>query len=516
MTGSSSACAESVKQELLGWLEAAVAEGWLPEAEIRFLESMETRGAERLFEDSGSGRPLTVGFFGGTGVGKSSLLNRLVGESLARVGVERPTSTSVTLYVHEQFPIRDLGSDFPIERVHVSMHNRDEYRNVVWVDMPDIDSVARHNRELVFEWLPCIDWLVYVVSPEKYRDDAGWRVLEQYGYRHHWLFVINHWDQGEKAQYEDFKRLLTQAGIHDPVVLRTNCGEADVDDDFDAMAETINHAIAEHGLARLQQVGERARLADLLDACGRYAAKLGEPEAWRSFINTARPVLDDKLDALNRYLVDEASIQAAGVPERGAAEPPSGREPGLPGLVDDYVQDWESITAVEAGELPASPIESRIKPIAASLPGRLAEVFQDGFRKGMTRPGNAVQRTAAAVLGKLVYGLPVIAGAGVAYIVLIRYRSGLSGTGEFLGFEFLTHSLMVLGLAALLPYLLARLLRPSVRRSIVKHVRAGLDALRTALMGEFDDAMKAVMARRRSLVDELNTIRARIESQLGH
>jgi len=515
MTESSNVCAESVKQELLGWLDAAVEEGWLPEAEIRFLESLETRGAERLFEDSGGGRPLTVGFFGGTGVGKSSLLNRLVGEPLARVGVERPTSTSVTLYVHEQFPVRDLGDDFPIERVQVSVHNRDEYRNVVWVDMPDIDSVARDNRELVFEWLPCIDWLVYVVSPEKYRDDAGWRVLEQYGYRHHWLFVINHWDQGERAQYEDFTRLLTEAGIDDPVVLRTSCGEADVDDDFDAMAGTIDRAIAEHGLAHLQQVGERARLADLLNACDRYAARLGEPAAWRSFIDTTRPAMDGKLDALNRYLVDEAAIQAAGIPERGAAEPPVDREPGLPGLVDDYVRDWESIVAVEAGELPASPIESRVKPIAESLPGRLAEVFQDGFRRGMTRPGNALQRAAAAVLGKLVYGLPLIAGAGVAYIVLTRYRSGLSGAGEFLGFEFLTHSVMVLGLAALLPYLLARLLRPSVRRSIVKHVRAGLDALRTAVRGEFDDAMKAVTARRRSLSDDLNTVRARIESQVS-
>ena len=38
-----------------------------------------------------SERPLVVGLFGGTGVGKSSLLNRLAGSDIARTGVVRPT-----------------------------------------------------------------------------------------------------------------------------------------------------------------------------------------------------------------------------------------------------------------------------------------------------------------------------------------------------------------------------------------------------------------------------------------
>lgn len=499
------------KDRLLEWLRAAVEEGWLAGDEIQLLQSLEARGAERLF--AGEGRPLTVGFFGGTGVGKSSLLNRLVGEPVAEVGLERPTSTEVTVYVHEQFPIRNLAGSFPVERVKVLVHRRDPYRDVVWIDMPDIDSIEERNRELVFEWLPCIDWLIYVVSPEKYRDDAGWRVLMRRRHRHHWLFVINRWDTGTEPQYADFKRLLADAGWADPVVLRTSC-TAPVRDDFESMADTINRAVAEHGLERLQQVGERARLADLKQQCDRYSEKLGGSSRWRAFIEHGQSVMDGKLAGLNRYLRDEAAIQAAAVPDRQANEPSAVYEPSVPGLVDDHIQDLESGVAIHADDLPAPLIRARTRAMLESLGGRLAAVFRDGFRQGMARPGNAVQRTLAAWMRKLVYGLPLMACAGMAYVVVTRYREGLRGAGEFLGFEFLAHSLMVLGLAALLPYLLGRLLRPSVRRSIVKRVEAGLRALRSEVLREWGGAMDGLAARSRELRDALDAIRSGIDERM--
>lgn len=504
--------AQDFRNELLAWLRATVAEGWLAEEEVRALQSLETRGAERLFDDTGAGRPLTVGFFGGTGAGKSSLLNRLVGEPVAQVGVERPTSTEVTLYAHEQFPIRNLANDFPVERVRVSTHHRDEYRDVVWIDMPDIDSIEPGNRELVFQWLPCIDWLVYVVSPEKYRDDAGWRVLVQHGYRHHWLFVINRWDTGTASQYDDFKSLLTDAGMADAVVLRTSCLNPEKDD-FEAMAETINRAVAEHGLEQLQRVGEQARLGDLRDMCDRYREALGDPSQWRAFVAHASSTLADQLAALNRYLRDETAIQAAGIPERGG-DAVSATEPSVPGLVEDHVQDLRSNLVVHAGKLPVLPVTRRLQAITVSLEARVKTVLENGFRQGTARPGNRVQRTLSAWLRKLVYGLPLLAGAGIGYVVLTRYGAGLSGTGEFLGFEFLSHSLMVLGLAALLPYLLGRLLRPSVRRSIVKRVGTGLRELRDHVLRDWGEAADDLLSRNRSLREELDTIRARIDAAM--
>lgn len=504
--------AERHKALLLEWLTAAAHEGWIDEAEIRTLQALESQGADRLF-DAGSPRPLTVGFFGGTGVGKSSLLNRLVGEPVAEVGVERPTSTEVTLYVHERYPLRNLAELFPIERVHVREHRRDEYRDLVWIDMPDIDSVERANRELVFEWLPYVDWLIYVVSPERYRDDAGWRVLKDRGHRHHWLFVMNRWDTGTGDQHADFARILAGEGFDDSLLLRTSCVAPD-GDDFERIRAMIDRAVADHGLARLQAIGERARLQDLRQACERYAAMLGDSARWRDFIERGRTAIGETLAALVRYLRDETAIEAA-----HAAKGSSGaREaavdaPAPPRLIADYVQDIDSAIAVARGELPAGPVQNRTRPILDTLEKRLADAVTQGFREGAARPGNAAQRALAALMSRLVYGLPLIACLGIAYVVVTRYQRGLGGDG-FLGLDFLVHSLMVLGLAALVPYLLARLLRPSVRRSIIRRVDAALQRAQAGVIDEWSAAMNDVLDHCREQRRSLETIHKAIERDM--
>ncbi|MDZ7839702.1 MAG: GTPase domain-containing protein [Gammaproteobacteria bacterium] len=507
-----SAGAAQHKVWLQSWLATASSEGWIDEAEIRRLEALESRGAEALFEARGE-RPLTVGFFGGTGVGKSSLLNRLIGESVAEVGVERPTSTQVTLYVHEYYPLGNLDELFPVERVRVASHRRDEYRDVVWIDMPDIDSVERTNRELVFEWLPYIDWLVYVVSPERYRDDAGWRVLKQRGHRHHWLFVMNRWDTGSVEQYQDFARILEEAGIEGAALIRTSC-TAPVGDDFDSMMAAVDGAVAEHGLATLQAVGERARLDDLRHQCERYAAMLGDANRWRRFAEAGEAAIGEKLESLIRYLKDETAIEAAHAAGRSTDSPSAVVEPPAPPrLIAEYVQDIASAIAVARDDLPAGPVDSRTGPVLALLEQRMADAVRRGFREGTARPGNVLQRRAAALMKRLVYGLPLIACAGIAYVVVVRYQRGLSGTDDFLGFDFLAHSLMVLGLAALIPYLLARLLRPSVRRSIVKRVDNALRLARSEVIEGWREAMEDAGERRQQLEQSLASIRADIERE---
>lgn len=505
--------AEQHKASLLEWLQGAADEGWIDAAEIRSLEALESHGADRLFE-AGSTRPLTVGFFGGTGVGKSSLLNRLVGEPVAEVGLERPTSTEVTLYVHEQYPPRNLAELFPIERVHVREHRRDEYRHVVWIDMPDIDSVERANRELVFEWLPYLDWLIYVVSPERYRDDAGWRVLKDRGHRHHWLFVMNRWDTGIAEQRADFARILAVEGFDDSLLLRTSCAVPD-DDDFERIRATIDRAVTDHGLAKLQEIGERARLQDLHRTCERYAAMLGDTARWRDFIERGKTAIGETLTALMGYLRDETAIEAAHAARRSTGVSETAVDaPAPPRLIAEYVQDIDSAIAVARDELPAGPVRSRTRPILDTLAKRLADAVALGFRDGAARPGNALQRAAAALMNKLVYGLPLIACLAIAYVVLTRYRQGLGGEGGFLGLDFLAHSLMMLGLAALVPYLMARLLRPSVRRSIIKRVDAALGRTRAEVIDEWSAAMNEALDRCRELQRSLEALRAAIEREL--
>ena len=81
------------------WAEQACASGWINADVALQLSHFDTRTPEMLF-NSGNTRPLIVAFMGGTGVGKSSLLNRLAGKAIARAGIVRPTSREVTLFHH--------------------------------------------------------------------------------------------------------------------------------------------------------------------------------------------------------------------------------------------------------------------------------------------------------------------------------------------------------------------------------------------------------------------------------
>jgi len=159
------------------FLHRAVEDEWLSSQDLLSYEQVAIRNPGSLFNPDAH-RPLTAAFFGGTGVGKSSLLNRLAGQEIARTGIERPTSREVSLFLHESVEFRQLPNDLPISDVRMARHANEATRQILWIDMPDIDSVDAANRSIVLDWLPHIDVVIYVVSPERYRDDKGWRLLK--------------------------------------------------------------------------------------------------------------------------------------------------------------------------------------------------------------------------------------------------------------------------------------------------------------------------------------------------
>ncbi len=186
---------------LENWAQQAIDAGWLPLAAARSLQDVTTAAPAQLFHTVN--RPLVAGLFGGTGVGKSTLMNRLAGESIARASAERPTSRDITVYVHQSVSVDRLPGNFPMDRIRTALHNNDQYRHVLFIDMPDFDSVESTNRELVNLWLPHLDVVLYVVSPERYRDDQGWRLLLHHAHKHAWLFIMNHWDRSDPVQLEE-------------------------------------------------------------------------------------------------------------------------------------------------------------------------------------------------------------------------------------------------------------------------------------------------------------------------
>lgn len=82
--------------------------------------------------------PLVVATLGGSGVGKSALLNALLGDSLLRTGRSRPTTTRPTMICRPNLNPEMLGIDpATVELVH---SDRPALRGLVLIDCPDPDT----------------------------------------------------------------------------------------------------------------------------------------------------------------------------------------------------------------------------------------------------------------------------------------------------------------------------------------------------------------------------------------
>jgi 50S ribosome-binding GTPase len=105
---------------------------------------------------------------GGSGVGKSTLLNAIAGDQLAKTSEFRPCTSVPMVY---QPP--GVKLDFPgWERTTGSA-----LEHLVIIDTPDSDTVVKEHRGLVIDALNQCDLILICGSPEKYLDEATWSLL---------------------------------------------------------------------------------------------------------------------------------------------------------------------------------------------------------------------------------------------------------------------------------------------------------------------------------------------------
>ena len=109
---------------------------------------------------------------GGTGVGKSSLLNALAGSSVSDASARRPTTAHPLAWVPRSSR-PDLGGLMGwlgIPDNEVRDHAEETLGNVAILDLPDLDSIEEEHRQRVEAILPRVDAVVWVTDPEKYHD----------------------------------------------------------------------------------------------------------------------------------------------------------------------------------------------------------------------------------------------------------------------------------------------------------------------------------------------------------
>jgi GTPase SAR1 family protein len=156
---------------------------------------------------------LTIGLLGGTGVGKSTVMNALAGSEIASASHRRPHTDRVLIYTHEE--TGHLVPPLTVEDLPWTLvgHRSDAIRQVLLCDLPDFDSLLGEHRERVIRFLEHLDLLVWVTSPEKYGDGRFYEFLAQVPKaKQNFLFVLNKTDllfQDESLEqgYQQLTRL---------------------------------------------------------------------------------------------------------------------------------------------------------------------------------------------------------------------------------------------------------------------------------------------------------------------
>ena len=190
--------------------------------------SLSREEKERLFEDSQElvrklGRvaesSLVVGLLGGTGVGKSSLMNALACSPIAATSHRRPHTDQVLIYHHAAVPLPDALNRSPYPWREIT-HEAEAVRHLLLCDLPDFDSLLTGHRERVVQFLEHLDILVWTTTPEKYADERFYAFLREVPKaRQNFYFILNKVDllfppEEPETGYAQLASLITRFSHH--------------------------------------------------------------------------------------------------------------------------------------------------------------------------------------------------------------------------------------------------------------------------------------------------------------
>ncbi|KRV47943.1 hypothetical protein AQ490_05895 [Wenjunlia vitaminophila] len=170
-----------------------------------------------------------VALAGTTGSGKSSLFNAVCGLDLSVTGVRRPTTSTPVACVWRSQGAGELLDRLGVpERSRFSGHGAldtgrlappDGLPGLVLLDLPDLDSADRRQREQMDRMLGLVDAMVWVLDPEKYADaSVHERCLRPLvGHAEVMVVVLNQIDRLPQDAVlpclTDLRRLLDEDGL---------------------------------------------------------------------------------------------------------------------------------------------------------------------------------------------------------------------------------------------------------------------------------------------------------------
>ena len=189
-----------------------------PAVEQLVRETMELTGADtpQLLEDDApvladealeaadddGERFYLVGIIGGKDVGKSALVNALVGRPITAITSHGPGTETVVAYAHQsrEAPLRALLEREVPGQYRIVTHDSPHLLRQVLLDLPDIDSHWRSHLEVTRAMLRHMLYPVWVQSVEKYADRQPQEMLARVAAGNaasNFVFCLNKVDQVE-------------------------------------------------------------------------------------------------------------------------------------------------------------------------------------------------------------------------------------------------------------------------------------------------------------------------------
>ena len=168
------------------------------------------------------GKAVVVAIAGGTGSGKSSLLNAIAGTAVVPTSAIRPHTDEPLAWIPEGDQaiagfVAELGISAVVE------HGGDT--NLAVIDLPDLDSVQGQHRDLVERMIPLVDAVVWLFDPIKYHDPSIHRefLAAMTAYEPVFVFALNKVDRLDEAESEAVAAHLTGIlgldGFEEPTVI---------------------------------------------------------------------------------------------------------------------------------------------------------------------------------------------------------------------------------------------------------------------------------------------------------
>lgn len=164
-----------------------------------------------------------ISFLGHVNSGKSSLINKLVGEKISEVSPVPCTENIV------EIKFGDIETSIEVSENHIKKFKKINFlEDLAIIDTPGVGSINFNHDEITNEFLSSSNLVILILSPESYNSDDVWKLLRNtLKYNKNIIFVLNKIDlidqdkKNEIIEYIKYKKIKLNLNNSDIINLST-------------------------------------------------------------------------------------------------------------------------------------------------------------------------------------------------------------------------------------------------------------------------------------------------------